>query len=331
MLMRALVLILLVATAIWMGWKGGAHRSSPSPPDTEATPTALPLAAPAWTSSEGIARRASAQGVAPPEFREHTASVAPALPGSVRGVLVNARGEPIPHTPVILRQGLGVQEDRILGLTDSDGLFLFDGVAPGQWQAAAWITPRRGQASAVGMQAVEVIAERRSWVDLWLLGQRELRGVILLEEPDTQLLQCFEVEVRLSQHLERIAADTVACLASTASLGASAEPPPDRQELQRRAVAEFLEENPGAAYPSIEQIEEWADELSAERQSADREIDVSAAFSLCGLEAADYVLRIYLDVERLRWAEFAVSLREADANLGALHLRFEDFKLHPPQ
>jgi hypothetical protein len=271
---------------------------------------------------EGAVGRRAAEAPPPSENprSEPAAVAAPPQPcGAVRGILMDRDGAPVPHTVVLLRRGTGVGEERCSTLTDRDGLFHFGEVAAGAWQAGVLLTPRRGQAGATALQEVLVVAEQRTWLDLWLAGSREIRGRILVAAEELPPEMVFEVEARPLARLDRIAADTIAAADAVEIF----EPVPDRAELERRVLAEFREENPDAPAPLPAQIAAWSDELAAELDAA--RVAAGAPFTLAGLEPERYVLRVYLDTARAIFAEFDADLREGDADLGILRLRLEDF------
>jgi len=321
--MRAsIVAVLLLGTAALV-WQGGGEIPPSSPEATESGSfTSLEAGVLAGLPKSAVGRRSAeppVEGIASAVeagMEAETASF-----GSVRGILVDADGAPVPHTVVLLRRGVGVSEKRCSSMTDSEGLFYFAEVPAGSWQAGALLTPQRGQASAVSLQSLEVVAEQRAWVDLWLAGSRAIRGRILLEEDGLPQDMVFEVEARPLLQPDRVISDTIAAEDAAEVF----EPMPSRAERERRVMNEFLEENPGVAPPQAEQIAEWADELAAELESA--RVAEGAVFSLGGLAPGRYALRIYLDVARERWAALEADLSEGDAEFGLLRLRFADFPL----
>ena len=322
--MRALIAGLLLAAAVALIWQGGGMHPSPSPEMPQPSERAeldrgiLMGLPPQAVGRRGLAEPKEGEAVVEPDVTEEIG----AGTGSVRGILVNGEGTPLPHRVVLLRRGNGVAEERASTFTDADGMFHFDEVPAGSWRAGVLLSSGRGSTSATALQALEVVAEERSWLDLWLAGTRAIRGRILLEEDGFPAGMVFEVEARPILDPERIAADAIAA----ADASEIFEPVPEREELERRVVNEFLEEKPGEARPSEVQIAEWADALAVEL--AETRVAEGAAFSLGGLHAERHFLRIYLDVAREHWAEFELDLSETDAELGMLRLRFADF---PPR
>lgn len=320
MLIRALAVVGLLAVA-WIVWKEGGAVPPPTVA-AEAQEMLLPPEAGvlAGLPESAVGRRAALPPPSEDPRSEPATPPAPPQPvGEVLGILMDREGAVVPHAVVLLRRGVGVAEERCSTLTDADGMFHFGEVAAGAWQAGVLYTPPRGQASAAALQEVEVVEDRRTWVDLWVPGTRKIRGRILLDAEGLPPEMVFEVEARPLARPDQVAADVVA-----AADGAEIfEPTPERAELERRVLAEFFEENPGAAAPLPAQISEWADALAAELDAA--RVAEGAPFTLAGLEPSRYVLRIYLDVAREIWAEFEADLREGDAELGLLRLGLEDF------
>lgn len=319
MLIRAGIVAAVIAGATLLLWQGGGSlRSSPPEPLAGAERLPPPASALDGLPESAVGRRAVAPAAAAPPAQTPPALPAPEI-GALRGILVDGEALPMPHQVVLLRRGTGIAEQRLSVRTDADGMFEFAEVPAGSWRAGVLITPERGQASATALQTLEVFAEQRSWVDLWLIGARAVRGRILIEEDGLPSGMVFEVEARPCADPERVVSDTIA--ASDAS--EHFEPVPAQAELERRVVQEFLEENPGAPLPDQETITAWAQDLAEDLGEA--RLADGAVFSLGGLHAEPHVVRIYLDVARERWAEVEVDLREGDVELGLLRLRFEDF------
>lgn len=323
MLIRALIgVALLVAAALC--WRGGG-TAPPPPPVVEAAHAepehaagvlaGLPPSAVGRKEATAPTDAADAHAAGPDALHEIEAT------GSVRGILVNGAAEPLARRVVLLRRGTGVRETRLGALTDADGMFHFPEVAVGAWQAGVLMPSARGGASAVALAPVEVVAAQRSWVDLWLTGTRAIRGRILLEEDDLPPDMVFEVEARPLLEPARIVADAIAAPDAADRF----EPAPERAELERRVMNEYLEENPGAAPPTPEQVAEWSRALAAEMDAV--RVAEGAVFELGGLPPGRYALRVYLDAGRECWAEFEADLGEADAEFGLLRLDFDDFPL----
>lgn len=320
--MRVLIVGVLLAGVAWL-WQGGGILP-PSSPDAHARAALeiAPAGVLAGLPESAVGRRVAAapsieEATSPPQgpMLEEAA-------GEVRGILVSAEAEPLPHHVVLLRRGIGVAERRLTALTDADGMFHFPTVPAGTWQAGVLVTPARGQAGATALQEVEVLPDRRAWVDLWLQGTRAIRGRILIEEEGLPSGMIFEVEARPLAEPQRIAADVIA----SSDAAEVFEPMPERTEIERRVLMEYFAENPGAPHPAAEDLAAWTDALAAELGAV--RVAEGAVFSLGGLQAERHQLRIYLDVARSRWAEFEADLSEGDAEFGLLRLRFEDF---PPR
>lgn len=319
MLKRALlgaVLIGLAAVALSRG--GGTMPPLRAPED--------PPAPPGRGAFAGLPEVAVGRSAAhAPSLEPEPAAAAPEVEaeiacGEVRGILVDPEGSPLARSAVLLRRGRGVREVRRIERTDADGMFHFSAVPAGAWEAGVLVASARGGASAAALQTVEIPADGRIWVDLWLPGARVIRGRILLDEDGLPPGMIHEVEARPLLEPERVAADAIAADESAEEF----EPLPGRAELERRVLDEFRAENPGAAEPARESVAAWAEELAAELDSV--RVAEGAAFALGGLAPGRYAVRIYLDVERSSWATFEADTRESDAELGLLRLRFEDFR-----
>lgn len=321
MLIRALIGVALLAAAV-LCWRGGG-AAPPPPPVVEAARAAPQPAA-------GVLAGLPPGAVGRKEATETETDARPAGPdaaheaaatGSVRGILVDGAAEPLARRVVLLRRGTGVRETRLGAVTDADGMFHFAEVPAGAWQAGVLMPAAHGGSSALSLAPVEVVAAQRTWVDLWLTGTRAIRGRILLEEDDAPPDMVFEVEARPLLEPDRVAADAIAAPDAADRF----EPAPERAELERRVMNEFLEENPGAAPPAPEQVAEWSRALAAEMDAV--RVAEGAAFELGGLPPGRYALRVYLDAGRERWAEFEADLGGVDAEFGLLRLGFEDFPL----
>lgn len=324
-LIRLLIGVSLLIAALLL-WQGGGMRP----------PLAAPIEPPAATDPpeagvlaglppEAVGRRVTEHAA------EQSAQDAPALPpeqeaalGSVRGIVVDADAEPIADATVLLRRGSGVREMRSTVRSDANGLFHFPAVPAGEWQAGLLLERTRGRASATALQPVTVIAEQRTWVDLWLAGERAIRGRVLLAEEDAPEGLVYEVEARPLLAPDHVAADAVALPEDVEVF----EPVPDRAELERRVREEYAAENPGAPAPARALVDEWTDALDVEM--ARTRVAEGAVFELAGLPPARYSLRIYLDVARECWAEFEADLSEVDAEFGLLRLRYEHFPQRAP-